>query len=46
MSSPAINNVKQDSLELLRIYQTNKDQRVRNRIVELNMGLVRKEVHH
>lgn len=46
MSSPAINNVKQDSLELLRIYQSNKSQRIRNRIVELNMGLVRKEAHH
>lgn len=46
MSSPAINNVKQDSLELLRIYQSNKSQHIRNRIVELNMGLVRKEAHH
>lgn len=46
MSSPSINHVKQDSLELLRSYQTNKSQRIRNRIVELNMGLVRKEAHH
>lgn len=46
MSSPATDNVKQDSLELLRIYQSNKSQHIRNRIVELNMGLVRKEAHH
>jgi len=46
MSSTTIDNVKQDSLELLRIYQSNKTQRIRNRIVELNLGLVRKEAYH
>lgn len=46
MSSSATFDVKQNSLELLRQYQNNPSQHLRNRIVELNIGLVRKEAHH
>lgn len=46
MSSSSSGTVKQESLELLRIYQENKSSKIRNRIVELNIGLVRKEAHH
>lgn len=46
MASLTTGNVKQNSLELLRNYQSNPNQKVRNQIVELNMGLVRKEAHH
>ena len=31
--------------ELFALYAENKDQRVRNRIVELNLGLVKKKRH-
>lgn len=46
MASLTTGNVKQNSLELLRSYQSNPSQKIRNQIVELNMGLVRKEAHH
>jgi len=46
MPSPFTENVKQNSLELLKSYQENPSQVTRNRIVELNLGLVRKEAHH
>lgn len=46
MASLTTVNVKRNSLELLRCYQDNPEQKVRNQIVELNMGLVRKEAHH
>ncbi|MFP4134787.1 MAG: RNA polymerase sigma factor SigF [Halothece sp.] len=46
MASLTTGKVKQNSLELLRSYQNNPNQQVRNQIVELNMGLVRKEAHH
>ena len=46
MASLTTGNVKQNSLELLRRYQDNRSQQIRNQIVELNMGLVRKEAHH
>lgn len=46
MPSPLAENVKQNSLELLKSYQENPSQVTRNRIVELNLGLVRKEAHH
>ncbi len=39
-------DVKNDSLILLRIYQKNPTARLRNQIVELNLGLVHKEAHH
>ncbi|MEM9511266.1 MAG: sigma-70 family RNA polymerase sigma factor, partial [Cyanobacteria bacterium P01_E01_bin.48] len=37
---------KARSLELLKQYQSNPSPRLRNRLVEMNMGLVRKEAHH
>lgn len=42
----ATNDVKVRTAELLRLFQRNRDPEVRNRLVELNMGLVRKEAHH
>jgi RNA polymerase sigma-B factor len=38
--------LKSESLQLLREYQTSACPQVRNRLVELNFGLVRKEAHH
>jgi len=38
--------LKTETLELLRQYQTTRSPELRNRLVELNLGLVRKEVHH
>jgi RNA polymerase sigma-B factor len=38
--------LKSESLELLREYQTSPTTHLRNQIVQLNIGLVRKEVHH
>lgn len=45
MSALAIKALKQDSLQLLQEYQQNRTPALRNRIVELNGGLVRKEAH-
>jgi RNA polymerase sigma-B factor len=39
-------HLKQNSLELLRSYQSDPSPKIRNQIVELNIGLVRKEAHH
>lgn len=45
--STAVNcELKSESLELLREYQQSPDPHVRNRLVELNFGLVRREAHH
>jgi RNA polymerase sigma-B factor len=38
--------LKSESLELLQNYQKTNSSRIRNRLVEMNLGLVRKEVHH
>ncbi|MBL1176395.1 RNA polymerase sigma factor SigF [Pantanalinema sp. GBBB05] len=38
--------LKSESLQLLREYQNSPCPHVRNRLVELNFGLVRKEAHH
>lgn len=46
MSSVTSGHLKQNSLELLRIYQSDQSPKIRNQIVELNIGLVRKEAHH
>jgi RNA polymerase sigma-B factor len=44
---PAANyELKSESLELLRAYQQSPCPQVRNRLVESNFGLVRKEAHH
>lgn len=39
-------NFKHDSLSLLREYQNTQDPQLRNKVVGLNYGLVRKEAHH
>ncbi|NJK38272.1 MAG: RNA polymerase sigma factor SigF [Oscillatoriales cyanobacterium RM2_1_1] len=41
----ATQELKSDSLELLRQYQYSPSQVLRNQIVQLNLGLARKEVH-
>ncbi len=46
MPTQVINYPRSESLELLRQYQQSPCKDVRNRIVQLNIGLVRKEVHH
>jgi RNA polymerase sigma-B factor len=46
MTALIASDLKSESLELLREYQKTQSARVRNRLVELNIGLVRKEVHH
>lgn len=46
MFSPASIELKHESLHLLRDYQANPSAALRNQIVELNFGLVRKEAHH
>lgn len=38
--------LKSESLQLLREYQNSPSPQLRNRLVELNFGLVRKEAHH
>jgi RNA polymerase sigma-B factor len=39
-------DLKHHSLQMLREYKSSKQARLRNKIVELNMGLVRKEAHY
>jgi RNA polymerase sigma-B factor len=39
-------NIKIDSLRLFQNYQKSKDTLLRNQIMELNVGLVKKEAHH
>ncbi|MGV2827503.1 RNA polymerase sigma factor SigF [Myxosarcina sp. GI1(2024)] len=39
-------SIKIDSLYLLQQYQTSQNTTIRNQIVELNFGLVKKEAHH
>lgn len=46
MSTTIANELKSESLELLRSYQKNPSAELRNRLVQLNFGLVRKEAHH
>lgn len=46
MSTTANCELKSESLQLLREYQKSPNPQVRNRLVELNFGLVRKEAHH
>lgn len=38
--------LKQESLQLLRAYQQNPTASLRNQLVEINFGLVRREAHH
>ncbi|HEY9648624.1 MAG TPA: RNA polymerase sigma factor SigF [Chroococcidiopsis sp.] len=46
MHTPVSTELKSESLQLLREYQRNPSPRLRNQLVELNFGLVRKEAHH
>lgn len=46
MSTTTNYELKSESLQLLREYQKNPHPQLRNRLVELNLGLVRKEAHH
>jgi RNA polymerase sigma-B factor len=46
MQSSAANELKSESLELLREYYQFPSAELRNRLVQLNLGLVRKEAHH
>jgi RNA polymerase sigma-B factor len=46
MATTVTNELKSESLELLRQYQNSRSQELRNKLVEINFGLVRKEVHH
>lgn len=46
MSTTVTNELKSESLQLLREYQKAPSAEVRNKLVQLNFGLVRKEAHH
>lgn len=46
MSTNVSNELKHESLRLLREYQQTHSADVRNQLVKLNFGLVRKEAHH
>ncbi len=46
MANSASTELKSESLQLLRDYQNSPSARLRNQLVELNFGLVRKEAHH
>lgn len=46
MPTTAINEQKNDTLRLLRDYQNYPSLVIRNRIVQLNIGLARREAHH
>jgi len=46
MHTSASTELKSESLELLRAYYQVPSAELRNRIVQLNLGLVRKEAHH
>lgn len=46
MSTNATPDLKHESLQLLREYQHTRAATVRNQLVQLNAGLVRKEAHH
>lgn len=46
MLTTVTQELKSESLELLREYQDNPSPQVRNKLVQLNFGLVRKEAHH
>lgn len=46
MATTVTNELKSESLELLREYQKSPSPELRNQLVKINFGLVRKEVHH
>jgi len=46
MSTTVPNELKSENLQLLREYQLSGSNEIRNQLVKLNVGLVRKEVYH
>jgi RNA polymerase sigma-B factor len=46
MHTPVANELKSESLQLLRQYHQTRSPEIRNKLVQLNYGLVRKEAHH
>ena len=46
MPTTAKESLKIETLTLFRAYRESKTTHLRNRIMELNIGLVRKEAHH
>jgi len=46
MSTLIVNELRSESLQLLREYQKSPSSQTRNQLVALNFGLVRKEAHH
>jgi RNA polymerase sigma-B factor len=46
MPTTATPELKQETYELLRKYQTSRSETIRNQLVQLNFGLVRKEAHY
>ena len=46
MHTPVTNELKREIWQLLREYQQSRDSTVRNQLVKLNFGLVRKEAHY
>ncbi|CCQ51758.1 Cyanobacterial SigF-related sigma factor [Crocosphaera watsonii WH 8502] len=46
MNTPVKQNVKLETLKLFQEYEKNPKTRLRNKILELNFGLVRREAHH
>ncbi|MEG4227212.1 RNA polymerase sigma factor SigF [Microcoleus sp. N9_B2] len=46
MSTTVPNELKSENLQLLREYQLSGSNAIRNQLVKLNIGLVRKEVYH
>lgn len=46
MNTQTQRNLKGDTLELLQQFQANPSADLRNRLVQLNIGLVRREAHH
>lgn len=46
MATMVTKDLKTETLELLRLYQESPSTELRNQLVKLNLGLVRKEVHY
>ncbi|NES96253.1 MAG: RNA polymerase sigma factor SigF [Desertifilum sp. SIO1I2] len=46
MPTNVTSELKNDNLQLLREYQNNPSLQLRNQLVQLNIGLVRREAHH
>jgi len=46
MSTSMTRELKSESLQLLREYHQTRSAKIRNKLVQLNLGLVRREAHH